>query len=706
MSKGFNISKISMLLALVVIGCVERDSTYNEDSAEISQEVIHGNLLNTSRVDEVQKSSTKQGNPVERANNWKRISLARATVEISSTCKDSGLQTGSGMLIGDNIVLTADHVVRARADPRKGCSATEALPGSQKAFLHFGQDRQNLQLQLIDEKPPNSWLLKNRLHSLSLFEANVGLNPSALPKDIRISLDQLNRQGDISYTGAGKSADLNNDIATLTIPADQWFRAFKIADTGVSTRIPQSVFYDFAPIPLLESELINEHDEGQQVFGLHYNQDPRPNINGDWLVDFSSILNDPVGPQGRANTTLISEAFLYEDANFASEQCHPSNQYGKFCVGLTMDNLGGSSGGAIVRQRQDQSEYKAVAVVNSGFGTSLDPEDNNWEHDQLDNQGVQPDDKTAVLSLAAIVDKSFLESLPKPTPPESGDKKYAGTASPTNCIGEGCEGSIEDASGKMITFTCAEAFSDINASGETIFDPSDEADKSDWKPGFGVGIIGGPMLNGVGDGTPDNIRGVGSLGLVCQNDLKDQVAFYHENWRHLRIVGLFRRLDAINKATLSNYAQKVHSLLDIIRNWPLEFNRDTQNGKEYLQRPIPMKFCPPTFVLKGIKFAMAKDGTHVKAIKGIHCESQGMVGEEKYFTLNPFEYGIEQSDAKDFIQYIGDPALAVDDERVTIHDPKCDPGEYMTGLSLYVEDNLSQRNNSTLRSLGIECQAF
>ena len=677
-------------MALVAIsGCGE----LGEDDYEgLEQPTVYG-TLNVERVDEKQSALATVSDSATILQEWRWLSFMRAGVWVGATCTNpegnlSG-DNGSGVLVGPSVVMTADHVVRAwklTSSGWDGCSPNESLPtapGDQTLALYWAWDRENSAGDFADGRPPHRWLLSNRIHALSLFETN-DFDPGKVfeaPPDDKFS--QLNF-GSVKSFGGGPSP-ANRDVAIITTSL--------ISLESSELAVPPGLFFDWLPLPD-ESEVFDEATyRNQKIRGLHVNRDPHSSAGGNWDVDFTGSGTSSSAAQIR--TPLLSgNGYLRKRTSsssgfaFGKEPCVPGVGYGDFCVGNTLDVLKGSSGGGVLFDQESALKLpKVVAILHGQYEKKSG---NGWSMSETSYFG----ETTAAAGrsgYATVLDSTILghSSLDPPQPGSATTLKVPAT--PRTCEGR-C---VDDALGKMVNFSCAEAFKGaINPTNSVDYSPS-MADLMNWVTSNGLGIVGGPTRgDGVSRGQASEMIGVGSLGLVCDRcglEAKDRNYAFH--WGRMLVVGLFRRFDALVVVAPPG---KVTPLMELNQGVPLEF---VKNAKA-LHRPLPMKMCPPGKTLTGLRVDVTSSPVSIKSVTAIRCTSVGSETTTWYKT-NPLTYTPPPANAQEFIQHLGAPLSTA---AATSKDLVCNPGEILTGLKMYVPDNQTMRDQESLKGLGVICQ--
>ena len=671
-----------------------------DDLSITKSEVVFG-VLNVDRIDHVQEKTPQitplPTNDIEIVKGWNQIAAQRATVKLLAECGNGLFIDGSASLIDSTNIITASHNLRGAAEEGEPepCIATKPIPPEHSIFLNFANDRYkedeiNNQFLIVDQRPPHLWLLKNRLYSLSFFESGAVDKSTPYPDLLEMFL---------LIPGV-----IENDLAGHTDPADNRDISFIRAENDPKfeiytrpERIPYGVFFDFVKLATI-TEALTTSDLGDEVIAVFNGRDPEKTKNGDWDIDFSPTGPGPTITDTKELIPLVSSGTLYEFNNILKEPCFPSSEYGNFCFSSSVDAQKGASGGAVIHKETTLADYFTVGVLQS---TAAGFDGVEWADDPV--FGDPPDITEGVpeclghclLTRATVIDINVLSEVPPGDPPDNGTSKYLEDIDDSQCVGSGC--SRPD--GEMILFSCSEAYSDTgNGSNSVTFNPRDVLDQSAWKPGYIAGLVGGPILDGGED--IDDIEGIGSLGLVCGRWADDAVEKnYKSQWNGIQVVGLFRSLDALVFTVLP---KKVSDLASIITNFPLKLS----NGTSTRINPMPMKMCPPSHGVIGFDVWMKDDGSYFRGIRSMVCANIYLNTARPRIFLDPthpLSANPTTPDADEFIQFIGDPRGATP-SGFTKKSFDCPSGQFMTGIEMFVESNVTTRNKSSLAGINYDCQ--
>jgi len=674
----------------IVAGCADLSEDALDDEL-IEQPTVYAGL-NVVRVDQQQTAVAMAApDPAAVAREWRWLSNMRAVVRLDASCaQPDGLaiaDKGSAFLVGPSMMLTADHVVRAWKQTTsgwEGCSPTQALPtgpDDHHLSLQWAHDRENTAGAFADSHPPNRWLLAHRLHTLSLFETGDFDNT------------KLESAGELPFDGAvagleksfaGGMATRNRDAAIVA--------AHPIDLPASHLAVPPGLLFDWMRLPEPDGILNETTHKNKKARGIHMNIDPSPTTGGNWNTNFAGPGEGRSTP-GPKLPLLSGSGFFRQRAagtTFAVEPCAggTATGYGDFCVGNTLDVLAGSSGGAVLFDEEALNKTPAVlAIIQGSFdklpGTAWGRKSTSYFSD---------DALTAFNAcFATTLDSVILgDSHLRPRdPPSPSTRKAPATA--RACVGR-CAG---DATGSMVNFACAEGFDrSVNPTNSVTYSPTLEVVGA-WNPANSLGLVGGPTRgNGTSVGSPELMKGVGSLGLVCDAwAAQDKDRSYAEHWWDIQVVGLFRRGDALVQAGPWG---KVNRLMDLNQTVPLAFS---DADGELRHQPLPMKLCPPNQTLTGLEVeVLPTEG--IKDVTRIRCSSVS-ASTSTWFTTNPTKYTNPPADAAEFIQHIGAPFGT---GATTTHALVCNAGEILTGLRMYVPNDTAERDRDGLGGLGIICQ--
>lgn len=686
-------SKIILTFMILSLASCYDETEPVENTSSVEREIIYDGLT-ARRTDDVVYELNNEYPGVNISQRWSKAMYSRASVRIVHYCNLEQLDSvGNGFSSGGYGVLTADHVTKNPCPPGKEHLIEVIYAEDRNTVLGSGTSLDPYVLNHIDTIPPNLWLMRNRLHSLSMFELFHPVIKTEMLYEYFDNLFIVELGGVMKYFGVIKPnidmiehVDKGFEFPFKFVPQDPSQGETDPSKYDFKLRtVYMNVLLDHIPSPDNDTQYLKK-ESGQEVFTVstYHDPDAQPtslanlysSSSGDWS-EYSVAVQSPIEflTQRIPFSKLISdgETFNLDSTEGFSQNCK-LNEYEPYCFDSSIDALAGMSGSPVLRHTSSSGQARLVGMIVGGVTSN-----GSWYNSPVQStvNSITHEESTHSITIDSVLQGARNNLNTKPLKPgKSGD--FPEDLTP--CAGD-CPSGGSDDEGKMRLYACAKAFNEPN----TGNDWSDN-----WSRAYGVGFVGSTM-------DISEEKYLGTFGIVCnqyytgENPSQDNPI----NWANMKTIGQ-------NKTDRLRYLPNIlggNDLEEVIQNTVYSKTYKNTDGEiKTINKPIPMKICPLDSHLVGASFSIKENGK-VESLHAILCEREGI---RANFYLNPFFYR-ENTDNYDdgFKQEIGEQK---DSNDLNISSISCPQGKRVEGVWMYRKYSTSANEAHNTSGLRFECR--